>query len=748
MRAGAVTSAAIETAGSALPRTSTGFIGRREDLRRLRRLCSESRLVTVVGPAGVGKTRLVVHANSKRRPLGALWFVDLAPASDEAQMLELIALAFGREFSEPDELIASVARSSGLLILDNAEHLREKVGKIVERILDGSDGLRVQVTSRRPLGIGDEAVLRLDPLRVGDARSVAHGAALPEAVALFVERGRAVRGTYDPVAELPVIVEICRRLDGLPLAIELAAARLIALSERSLLERLEDRLHTLARADSTVPPRQRALDASIAWSYELCTRSEQRMWRWLSVFAGAFSATDVLAVMTDVGAGDDGVAADLEGLVDGSVLTRRNSSRGEEFSLLSSLREYGRTQLAVVGDEIAARSMHHRWCMDRVQAAEEQWYGPDHGEVLRASRDDLPDIRLAVSFALDSMDGATGALPLLLPLWRQVWAPAGHLDELARLLDRALSRDAESEGDRYDGAMLSLHLKGLQQGPETVRGEMDRLRIRARAAGYERCALSIEAAMAGLGLTPAEAIPAFEALRDACAEEPWILERGAVEIRLALLWDRNGRAEAPGLIASLLERSAAVGESSDRAYLLLGLVANALQQDAWDRVEELADEACRVSVEGRLPHAAQACEVLAACAVRRGDDEGARGWLDAADVVWEEFGRTRVPVPQLRGVRPPRPRSAGLAHATEASIGDGDLGREATGHREDVAGLTRREAEIAALVAAGWSDRDVADRLSISRRTVQAHLRTVYGKLGISSRRELRSPSPGHDEEA
>jgi len=437
-----------------LPERLTSFVGRDAELGEVARLVGQARLVTVTGPGGAGKTSLAVEL--ARRSAGGqpdgVWLVELAALRDPELVAEAVAAAVGLD-AEPAEagdrplppverLAGFVADKELLLVLDNCEHLVSACAGLVRRLLQAGPALRVLATSREVLGAPGEVVWPIPPLGVpapaeGHAEPAAAGLT-PEvlvgydAVRLFVERAVAADPSFVlDGASGPTVAGLCRRLDGLPLAIELAAARVRALPPAELAIRLEDRFRLLAGGARTLDPRQQTLRATIDWSWALLAEGDRRLWRRLSVFSGGWAIPAAEAVC----AGDGLEAAEvLEGLVrlvDRSLVVAVGGEPAR-FWLLESLRAYGAERLADAGEAEAVAARHTAWCLGLAgtggQGNDEAW--------LERVRADYDNLRAALDRALAAPDPDT-ALRLAGALaW--YWA-ADHHDEGRRRIEAALA---------------------------------------------------------------------------------------------------------------------------------------------------------------------------------------------------------------------------------------------------------------------------------------------------------------------
>jgi non-specific serine/threonine protein kinase len=338
-----------------LPTDLTSFVGRGQDLRDVRQLMARSRLVSLIGPGGVGKSRLAlrVAAQMERSFRDGCAVVELASAVDPAGVAELVAGSLGVPESSgrasEEALIAYVGNRELLLLLDNCEHVRDACASLLAVMLPKAAGLRVLVTSQEVLGIPGESVYRLQPLVVPEHGVTPEMAEVSPAVALFADRAASALNGFELTAgNAEAVVELCRRLDGMPLAIELAAAHARVMSPAQVLERMGDRFHLLASRSSAVPLRQQSLRAAVDWSYELCSPAERVLWARLSVFRGSFGLVAAEAVCASDGSAD--VGQTVGALVDRSVLISEPHARGMRYRMLETIRESGRHRLRETSD--------------------------------------------------------------------------------------------------------------------------------------------------------------------------------------------------------------------------------------------------------------------------------------------------------------------------------------------------------------------------------------------------------------
>jgi predicted ATPase len=367
----------------------SSFVGRRHELAEIRRLLSSSRLVTLTGPGGVGKTRLALEtaAAVRRQFPDGVVVVELEQVTDQELVTNAVTVAVGlREQSgrPPLDLLTEYLRSRRLLLLlDNSEHVIDAIAALAEILLQSCPDLRILATSREWLGIPGEVVMPVPTLALPEAdRPDDENLLEYAAVELFHDRAAAVLpGWSVSESNRADVAQICRRLDGLPLAIELAAARLRALSEKEVLARLSDHLDLLsAPRRSQGPSRQRTLRSCIEWSHGLCSSEEQLLWARLSVFAGGFE----LDIAEEVCAGDGLAAAQvfdtLTSLIDKSIVIGERHGDEVRFRMLETIREFGREQLEEVGELTRLRRSHRDAYLRLVERADADWVSPRQAE--------------------------------------------------------------------------------------------------------------------------------------------------------------------------------------------------------------------------------------------------------------------------------------------------------------------------------------------------------------------------------
>ncbi|WP_253867076.1 LuxR C-terminal-related transcriptional regulator [Mycobacterium asiaticum] len=396
-----------------LPAQLTTFIGRAEQVSEVRDALSGGRLVTLTGAGGVGKTRLAVEAAASMAEGmdGGVWFVDLAPIADP----DIVLIAVARALGLPDQpsrstretLLAFIGDRQMLVVLDNCEHLLDATASAIKALLGGCAGLRLLVTSREPIGVAGEATRRVPSLSLDD-----------EAIELFVDRARLVRPDFVVGENGLAVSEICRRLDGMPLAIELAAARVRALSVEEIRDSLHDRFRLLTGTTRMAVRRQQTLRASVDWSHALLTQAEQVLFRRLAVFVGGFD----LAAARAVAGGSDveryQVLDQVTLLVDKSLVVAENANGATRYRLLETVRQYALEKLGESGEGEDVRARHRDHYLAIAGALDDPARASD-GRYIALAEAEIDNLRAAFGWSLDRGDIETALrmASLLAPLW-------------------------------------------------------------------------------------------------------------------------------------------------------------------------------------------------------------------------------------------------------------------------------------------------------------------------------------------
>ena len=777
---------------SQLPAEVTGFVGRKSELARVTALLDTARLVTVFGVGGAGKTRLALRAAAQaagRYPDGAC-LVELSGVDDPALLVSAVAACLGLPEqdprSQPDAVFGYLRDQRLLLILDTCEHLIDACAAFAERALMEAPGVTLLATSRQPLDVLGEHTYLLPPLPVPATPLTEGTEALPplvtpvpgaasggDAVELFAQRAAAaVPGFRVTAANRAVVVRLCQRLDGIPLAIELAAVRLRALPLHELTDRLENRFQVLTSGRRGAVPRHETLHAAIAWSHELCSPAERELWARLSVFANAFDMDAVHEVCAGPGMPREQAIETLVALVDKSVVAREPAD-GPRYQLLDTLREFGAEQLAASGDGAQARDRLLARCLRLARRFDEHFLDDDQTEMFRQLRAEHPSIRGALRHALDTphgrrdreLDGAQLATSL-----QVYWQISGLVEEGRYWLGLALDRLTQPSSQRAGALAARGRLATFQGDIPAALADIQAGLAMATELGERlvvaRCQMYLSLALALAGQHEEAAAAGTEAMRlmTACGYRTGMV---AIQAQLAHLYQLAG--DLDRCVEQCAAGLAMLGEDSTERWFhsYLHLAAGlALFRQPGRQAECAAEvrEALQAKHElGDLAGMALALEVLGWLAAREGRPERTAWLLGAANPMWkrariqlgsaalvkdfhqaaeqaarESLGDKRYAALAATGGRRPLAMVIGHAVADADELRGhehgGDPGLEAAGAG---GGLTSREHEIAILVASGLSNREIAGRLFISKRTVDAHVEHIFGKLGISSRVQL-----------
>ncbi|MER5635496.1 LuxR C-terminal-related transcriptional regulator [Kitasatospora sp. NPDC002227] len=754
-----------------LPADLTSFVGRRQEITEARRLLPTTRLLTLTGPGGVGKTRLALRvAETARRsyPDGT-WLVELADLGDASLLAHTAAEALGlhAESARPpaELLIDHLAPRTTLLVLDNCEHLVEECAAFVARLLRACPGLTVLATSRQSLGGYGETVLLVPPLPVPEGEPGRAELARYDSVVLFTERARAALPGFDPESVPPeVLARLCRELEGIPLAIELAAVWLRALSPGELAQRLDERYRLLTTGPRSAPGRQRTLRALIDWSHELCSRPEQLLWARASVFAGGFD----LAAAEAVGGGD-GVAAEdvpelVRSLVDKSVLIREEHRGSVRYRMLETLREYGQELLAGGGEEQAVRARHRDCYAALVGRFAAEWIGPAQEAWLERLELEHANLRAALGYCLGRAGEAVVALRIATGI-DEFWTVRGINTEARYWLGQALAAAPEPSRERVSGLCLSAWyalLQGEAGAAAPLLAEAQELLEVVGGAGRAAYAAQVRGMAALFAGEPDRAQPLLEtALAGFRAGRPGG-ELSALTV-LGLAEGLQGSRE-PGLahLEEALALAEGLGEVYWRSWALWALAFLELGHDL-ARAEAAAKEA--LAVHGRLRSelgTAFTLELLAWVSTRQGRHARAAVLFGAAAAGWERMDAGPDgyrPVAAAHAQHTAETRAALGADRYEDALRQGRRlparraveqaleQRGPTGRPPDAAAasLTPRERQIAALLAEGLSNKDIAARLVVSPRTAETHVDHILRKLGFSSRTQIAAWVAGQE---
>jgi predicted ATPase/class 3 adenylate cyclase/Tfp pilus assembly protein PilF len=444
-----------------LPQQPTSFIGREAQVAEARALLAKTRLLTLTGAGGSGKTRLSlqVAADLLDGEGDGVWLVELAGLSDSALVPQAVAQVLGVKEaagkSIQQSLVEWLRPKRLLVILDNCEHLVAACASLAADILRGCSDVRILASSREPLVVAGEQTYRVPTLSLPDPKKAQTAESLSqyEAVRLFVERAQAVQPTFSVTdANAPAVVQVCFHLDGIPLAIELAAARVRSLSAEEINRRLDQRFRLLTGGARNTLPRQQTLRALIDWSYDLLTGPEKALLRRLSVFAGGWTLSAAEVVCEGEPVEDFEVLDLLTALVDKSLVVVDPFGDGTRYRLLETVRQYGGDRLGESGEAEAIQDAHLSWCVALAEEADQQGRGPDEAAWLSRLEAEHDNLRAGLSWGLSLEERLQGkrshedGLRLAASLWR-FWSNRGHLSEGRRWLGLARARASVSEGE-------------------------------------------------------------------------------------------------------------------------------------------------------------------------------------------------------------------------------------------------------------------------------------------------------------
>jgi predicted ATPase/DNA-binding winged helix-turn-helix (wHTH) protein len=472
----------------------TTFVGRARELSDLVQLIQTTRLLSLTGVGGSGKTRLARQAGLRVAPMfeHGVCFVDLAPLTDPELLTSVVARALDvpeRPTETPADTLVKWLRPRHLLIiLDNCEHLIDASATLIALLLREAPDLQILATSREALNVPGEVVWRVPPLTLPPgSEAMAPEAMLTfDAVRLFTERASAVTPFAVAPENAAAVADICHRLDGVPLAIELAAARIKVLSVHQIRERLDDRFRLLAAGGRTAVPRQRTLKAAVDWSYELLSDSERRMLVRLSVFSGGWTLEAAEAVCAGRGIAAGDVLDLLSRLVDKSLVIVDDTQLSNcRFRLLETIRQYAREQLLRAGEEREIADAHLNYYLALARDAEQKIV--QHDQVAWLNRLDREHDNFRSAFNWAAGDGIRNldALGLCATLW-WFWLKRGHLKEGRRRLERALSSSQDVPAETEARALIGLvHLASFQGDAEGTRSLTAQALLAARRAGDE-----------------------------------------------------------------------------------------------------------------------------------------------------------------------------------------------------------------------------------------------------------------------
>ena len=759
---------ALPVSAAGLPAELTSFVGRQHEVDSVVAAVAAARAVTLTGPGGVGKTRIACRvAGRVTRPTAdAGAFVRLDAVTDPRLVVPTVAAGLGLRDDGAAWSVADLCSYLGdsrlLLVVDNCEQVVGEVAAVVHALLEGTARVRVLATSRRPLAVPGEVLVEVSPLPVPSSADPEGDLLAYDAVRLLVERATAGGASVEALAGSTAgLVELSQRLEGIPLAIELAAARLRALGLTQLLDRLDDRQTVLGAGPRAVAERQRTVASTLTWSYDLCTAAEQRAWSQLAVFEGGFGIEAAEHVCADDDPGAPSAFDLVAGLVDQSVLAPEDDGSRVRFRMLQTVRAYGLERLAAAGAELAARERHRDWFRAETAAIRRDWFGPGQTDLLDRLDADVANVRAAMRFS-EERGELSAALGMATDLWFS-WLSRGSVAEgvdwLTRLLGQ-LPADADA-ALRVRAAGALGNLAGLA-GDESAMAAA--LATGAAAGQHTDSPTAAAEALLCAGLLAAVRGQLDEAwdllsrlLADADTAEP-LTTAFTLQVIAAVASLRGDHDAAAAAVQRGLELSGRHGEEWCCQYMLIregearlgrGDVAGA-RQSARHSLAMAADLRHRFG-------ALSAVELLVWCAVGGDEPLLAAELLGALESLWPTVGVAPTgPGPERADYRAAvdslaevEPTATEAARASGRRLSYDELVARCLGEpvpvraprrppRAGPAGrLTAREAEVAELVARGLSNRQIADTLVVSPRTAEGHVQRVLDKLGYTSRASI-----------
>ncbi|MFF8845961.1 ATP-binding protein [Streptomyces sp. NPDC015127] len=621
-----------------LPAELNRFIGRADELAAVGEALERARLVTVVGAGGIGKSRLALRAAAtvQNRYGDGVWLTELSLLHDP----DLVAHAFVESLSLTDHtsrpprdvLLAHLSRRRALLVVDGFEHLVDECAALLHDVLRRAPGVQVLAVGRRPLRVDGEQVLPLGAMPEDDA------------AALFTDRAAGTLPQWRPdEADRLLVRELCRRLDGIPLALELAAGRLPVLSLGQLLHRLDDRFALLTGGARGALPRHRTLRTAVGWSHELCRPEERLLWARLSVFAGQFDLEAAEYVCSGPDLPAESVLDVLGELIAQSVVSREETPAGVRYRMLDTVRAYGAEWLAALGDDERLRRRHRDWYVGLATWCELEWFSPRQAEVAACTDSALPNLRAALELCLERPEEAHLGQYLAGTLWFS-WVGCGRLAEGRHWLDRALAHDTEHADSRLK-ALWVLGYVAILQGDngaaaaalyECEEGaELTGNRVAAAYAVHRKGCL----ALIGDDMPRAEKLlRAALAAYDAEGELNSNVLMGRVELAMSLVF-QNRLEAAVAVCEEVREVCEERGERWTRSYALYVLAYAAWTADDHARARALLSEC--IAIDHRfndLVGLVLALELLALVTASEGDAAEAAVLQGATAPMWDSVG--------------------------------------------------------------------------------------------------------------
>lgn len=750
-----------------LPQPTSSFIGRTRELAEVKRQLEAARLVTLTGPGGVGKTRLALQVGQQARRAfrDGVWLADLAALEDAERLSETVAAALGvieqSTRGAAEQLADHLADRSLLLVLDNCEHLVGSSASLADHLLRRAPDLKILATSRQPLGVPGEHVYTVPPLPAPDPDDL--DASLTssryEAVALLVDRATAVQPDFavDP-RNKTAVARLCARLDGLPLAIELAATRLRTLSVEQLADRLDDRFGLLTRGSPAALSRQQTLRALIDWSADLCTPQERLLWARLSVFPADFD----LISAEEICSGDEldrrSLVDVLDSLVAKSIVTVPRRVPAPRYRLLETIRHYGRELLTAAGQEPELRRRH---CAHYLRLAEDacaDWPGDGQAEILARLREEHANLSAALDWTLAGPGEVESGLRLASAL-RYHWILGGFLATGRRRLDQVLEVEHHPTPHRARGDALwvTAWIALLQGDHEAARRRLDECEQIAVSLRDDHLAGYVSLLEGTLALFGGDLRPAVERFEAGLSALERAADVAAVlwgEFQLSVALSHLGEHErADALCAEAIRTAEQAGETWARSEAMWARAFDTwLSGDPERTAAELDRAAIDLTPDANQVSTVLGVELLAWIAASEHRAEDAAVLLGAAESVWRALGTNLMAFGPVFAQHAERCRSSvvdALGQMRFADLVDRGLGLgiavldrtpqsapPPAEHDQRVV-LTPRERQVAELIAEGLTNKAIAKALVLSPRTVDGYVERLFTKLEVGNRAQV-----------